>query len=158
MALSLKGNSDTLSSRGQSRVVSPENPSLQPKGLVSSLGEWLGGTIPRAQAAPRSCPPSWAPHALQALKLWIALAWQSAFCLFWVWPLLLSLSFQGYRLIHQVLCFHGLMITVCEKQTNKQTLRLLGSIGSKKGPCANNKLERNLLFVWSATIPSTGRF
>lgn len=38
------------------------------------------------------------------------------------------------------------MITVCEKQTNKQTLRLLGSIGPKNGPHANNKLERNLLF------------
>lgn len=47
-----------------------------------------------------------------------------------------------------------LMITVCEKQTYKQILRLLGSIGPKKGPRANNKLERNLLSFGQHQAPA----
>ena len=142
-----------LSSREQGRAASPKTPLAAAHGEDTQPGSGLGGPIHRVQAAPHSRTPPWAPHALQALGVWIALAWQGSFCLFWAWLSLLSLSFQGYQLIHQVLCFHGLLITVCEKQTNKQTLTLLGSIGPKKGPRANNKL----LSIWSATSHSTGR-
>lgn len=53
------------------------------------------------------------------------------------------------------------MITVCEKKTNKQTLRLLGSTGEKKKkrrPCANNKLEGNFLLFGQRQSLSTERF